>query len=44
MPVTNFIDKDSVMEFPIEFELDIPKGTPTSEVHDRQECEASRSV
>jgi muconolactone delta-isomerase len=28
------------MEFLVEFEVDIPKGTPTEEVHDREEAEA----
>ena len=32
------------MEFPVEFEINIPGGTPESEVEDRENAEASAAV
>jgi muconolactone D-isomerase len=32
------------MEFLVEFEVDVPEGTPESEVRDRQEAEASAAA
>jgi muconolactone D-isomerase len=36
--------KESIMEFLVEFELDVPSGTPESEVGDRQRAEASAAA